>query len=78
MHLPIMSRFEKINIPLMGDTRKLKMVHHCSIVKTSNAKQVRESCLKGLIPTPIMPESNIRAIPHLKSSMARTLPPNPF
>jgi hypothetical protein len=75
IHLPIMSRYEKVNSPLIGGTKKLQMVRHISILKTGNAKQVRKRCLKSLSPTSnIMPKTNFRAIPHLKSSVARQLP----
>jgi hypothetical protein len=58
IHLPIMSHFEKINIPLIRVTQKHQIVCHGGILISSQTKQVRKSCLEDLIPKHIMSKPN--------------------
>jgi hypothetical protein len=61
IHLPIINRSQKINIPLMRGIRKLQMVCHNSL---KHAILYKSKNLGGLIPTPhIMPESNLEHHP---------------
>jgi len=71
-----MSCYEEVNIPLMRGCRKLQIICHNNFHKTGNSKQFWKRCLERLILTlNIMLESNFGAIPHLKFSVARKLPP---
>jgi len=70
IHLSIVSRSQKVNIPLIRGTRKLKMVCHGIFLETCNIEQLWKSYLEGLISTPhVMPESNFGIVTYLKSSM---------
>jgi hypothetical protein len=45
IHLPIVSRSWRVNIPLMKGTRKLQIVWHGSFLKMCNIEQVQKSYL---------------------------------
>lgn len=73
-----MQRFDKTNIPLTRDTRKLKVICHISILKAIYTEQLQMSYLQGLIPIPhVMPKSNLKTVPHYKTSESRKHPPAP-
>lgn len=72
IHLSVVSRSEKANIPLMRFIRKLQMIYHKSILTTGQTEW--KIFLEGLIPTHVMPESNSGAITDLKSSMTGKRP----
>jgi hypothetical protein len=58
--LPIMCRSNKINVPVKGAIKGMKMSCHGSIPKASNAIQLKKCSLKGSFSTPqVMPKTNL-------------------
>lgn len=49
IHLSVISRSGKANIPLMRFIRKLQMIYHKSILTTGQTEW--KNCLEGLVPT---------------------------
>jgi hypothetical protein len=71
--------FNKIEVPLKGAIRGLKMNYHKSIPKVRDAIQLQKCCLEGSFPTPhVMPKTNIGVITHHESRKSKELlPPSP-